>query len=66
MVGGSAKAKEADARSGRHVKKSEKPHQAISAAINKLKAKAGSARKSAKPVAEAVLPLDDDKQFSDF
>ncbi|MBI5580212.1 MAG: MCP four helix bundle domain-containing protein [Deltaproteobacteria bacterium] len=66
MVGGSAKVKEAHSRSGQHVKKSEKPQQAISSAINKLKAKAGSAKKSAKPVAEAVIPLDDDKQFSDF
>jgi hypothetical protein len=27
---------------------------------------AGSARKTAKPVAEAAFPLDDDKQISDF
>ena len=66
MVGGSAIAKREDAHSDRHAPKSAKPYQAISSAINKFKAKAGSVRKSAQPVAEAVIPLDDDQQFSDF
>ncbi len=66
MVGSSGKAQKADSRSGHHAQKSAKPHKAISSAINKLKSKAGSAKKSAKPVAEAVIPLDDDQQFSDF
>jgi len=66
IVGSSGKAQRADFGSGRHAQKSVKPHQAIASAIKKLKSKAGSARKSAKPLAEAVIPLDDDKQFSDF
>jgi hypothetical protein len=66
IVGSSGKAQRADSRSGRHAQKSAKPHKAISSAISKFKAKAGSARKSANPVAEAVIPLDDDKQFADF
>jgi methyl-accepting chemotaxis protein len=66
LVGGSAKAQTSDSRSGHHAQESAKPHKAIASAVNKFKAKAGSARKSAKPVAEAVIPLDDDKQFSDF
>jgi methyl-accepting chemotaxis protein len=66
MVGGSSKAKRADARSGNPAQKSAKPHKAISSAISKFKAKAGSAKKSAKPLAEAVIPLDDDQRFSDF
>jgi methyl-accepting chemotaxis protein len=66
IVGSSGKAQRADFGSGRHAQKSVKPHQAIASAINKLKSKAGSARKSAKPLAEAVIPLDDDQQLSDF
>ena len=53
-------------RSGHHAQQSAKPHKAISSAISKFKAKAGSAKKSAKPLAEAVIPLDDDQRFSDF
>jgi methyl-accepting chemotaxis protein len=65
MVGGSAKAETAGASTGRHAPKgATKPHKAISAAILKLK-KAGSAKKSKGPAAEAVIPLDD-KDFSDF
>jgi methyl-accepting chemotaxis protein len=66
MVGSSGKAQKANSRNGRHASKSAKPHKAVSSAINKLKSRTGSAKKSAKPVAEAVIPLDDDKQFSDF
>jgi methyl-accepting chemotaxis protein len=66
IVGRSGKAKKADSRSGRAAPKSEKPHKAIAAAVNKFKAKTGPAKKSAKPLAEAVIPLDDDKQFADF
>jgi methyl-accepting chemotaxis protein len=66
MVGSSGKAKKADSRSGRHAPKSAKPPKAVSSAINKLKSKAGSVKKSAKPLPEAVIPLDDAKQFSDF
>ena len=66
MVGGSAKAKKADQYGGHHAKISAKPHKAIASAVKKLKSKGGSANKSAQPIAEAVIPLDDDKQFSDF
>jgi len=67
MVGGSAKEKRADSRSDdRPAPKSAKPRKAIAAAINKLKSKTGPAKKSAKPMAEAVIPLEDDKQFADF
>jgi hypothetical protein len=38
----------------------------LATAVNKLRAKAGSAKKQAKPVAEAAFPLDDDKQLADF
>jgi methyl-accepting chemotaxis protein len=66
IVGSSGKAQKADSRSGHHAQKSVKPRKAISSAISKFKAKAGSAKKSAKPLAEAVIPLDDDQRFSDF
>ena len=66
IVGRSGKAQKADPRSGRQAPKSAKPHQAISSAITKLTSKAGSAKKSAKPLPEAVIPLDDDQRFSDF
>jgi methyl-accepting chemotaxis protein len=66
MVGSSAKIQKAGPRSGHNSQKSAKPHKAISSAINKLKPKVDSAKKSANPVAEAMIPLDDDKQFSDF
>jgi hypothetical protein len=66
IVGSSGKAQKADSRSGHHAQKSGKPHKAFSSAISKFKAKAGSAKKSAKPLAEAVIPLDDDQRFSDF
>jgi len=66
MVGRSGKVQKADSRSGHPAPKSAKPHQAISSAVNKVKFKTGSAKKSAKPIAEAVIPLDDDQQFSDF
>ncbi len=66
MVGGSAKAKRIASHSDRPAAKSAKPHEAISSAISKLKSKAGSAKKSRKPMAETVLPLDDDQQFADF
>jgi hypothetical protein len=61
IVGRSGKAPKADSRSGYHAQQSAKPHKAIASAINKFKSKAGSARKSAKPLAEAVIPLDDDQ-----
>ena len=66
IVGRSGKAPKADSRSGRHAPKSAKPHQAVASAINKLRSKTGSATKSATPLPEAVIPLDDDQQFSDF
>jgi methyl-accepting chemotaxis protein len=66
IVGRSGKAKNADAGSGRAATKSAKPHKAIAAAVKKFKPKTGPAKKSAKPLAEAVIPLDDDKQFADF
>jgi methyl-accepting chemotaxis protein len=65
VVGGSAKAGKAHAPIGHHSPQStKKPHKAFAAAISKLK-KAGPVKKSKKPVAEAVIPLDD-KDFSDF
>jgi methyl-accepting chemotaxis protein len=66
LVGGSGKAKRADEHSGHHAAISVKPHKEIASAIKKLTSKVGLTRKSAKPIAEAVIPLDDDKQFSDF
>ena len=66
IVGSSGKAQKADSRSGHHAQQSAKPHRAIFSAGNEFKAKTGSARKSANPVAEAVIPLDDDQRFSNF
>jgi hypothetical protein len=67
MVGGSSKAKRADSHSDdRPAPKSAKPHKAIASAISKLKSKVGPAKKSGKPMAEAVIPLDDDQQLADF
>jgi methyl-accepting chemotaxis protein len=66
IVGSSGKAQKADSRSGHHVPKSATPHKVLASTVNKIKAKAGSARKTAKPVAEAAFPLDDEKQISDF
>ena len=68
IVGGSAKLQPTDSRGGHYLQKGTQPHKTISTAINKPKAKgkAGSAKKSATAIAEAVIPLDDDKQFSDF
>ena len=68
IVGNSAKAKKSrlPQDGGTLWQKSAKLHEAIASAISNLKSKAGSAKKSAKPVAEAVLPLDDDEQVSDF
>jgi len=66
IVGSSGKAQKADSRSGYHAQKSAKPHKAISSAINKLKYKTVSAKKSARPLPQAVIPLDDDQRFSDF
>ena len=66
IVGSSGKAKNADSRSGHHAQQSLKPHKALASAINKFKTKAGSVKKSAKPLPEAVIPLDDDQRFSDF
>ena len=66
MVGGSSKAKKADSLRGQHAQKSAKSHKTISSAINKFKSKTGSAKKSPKSVAEAVIPLDDDQQISNF
>ena len=43
-----------------------KPRTALASAVNKFKSKAASVKKSARPLPEAVIPLDDDKQFSDF
>jgi methyl-accepting chemotaxis protein len=65
VVGGSAAADRADSGKGHHARTGAKgTHKAISAAMSKLK-KAGPAKKSKEPVAEAVIPLDD-KDFSDF
>jgi methyl-accepting chemotaxis protein len=66
IVGRSGKARKADSRSSRNAPKSEKPHKAMASAANKSKSKTRPAKKSAKPVAEAMIPLDDDQQFSDF
>jgi methyl-accepting chemotaxis protein len=66
IVGGSSKVKKPDADGACHAPKSKKPRKVISSAVNQLKAKAGPAQKPAKPLAEAVIPLDDDQQFSDF
>jgi methyl-accepting chemotaxis protein len=67
MVGGSAEAKRAESQSDdRPAPKSAKPHKVIASAIGKLKSKAGSAKKSGKPMAEAVIPMDDDQQRADF
>jgi len=66
IVGGSSKVKKLDADGACHAPKNEKPRKAMGSASNKFKAKAGSVKKSAKPLPEAMIPLDDDKQFSDF
>jgi len=66
IVGSSGKVQKADSRSGHYAQKSVKPHKVLTSAVNKLKSKAGSAKKSAKPMAEAAFPLDDDKQLADF
>jgi methyl-accepting chemotaxis protein len=66
IVGSSGKAQNADSRSGHHAQQSAKPHKALASAVNKFKSKTGSAKKSARSLPEAVIPLDDDKQFSDF
>ena len=66
IVGSSGKAQKANSRSGHPAQNSAKSHKEIASAINKLKPKGRSAKKSTKPIAEAVIPLDDDKQFSDF
>jgi len=66
LVGRSGQTPKADPRSGRHAPQSAKPHKAISSAINRLTSETGSAKKPAKPLAEAVIPLDDDERFSDF
>jgi len=66
IVGSSGKAQKTDSGSGHHAQQSLKPHKALASAINKFKSKTGSVKKSAKPLPEAVIPLDDDKQFSDF
>ncbi len=68
IVGGSSKVITADEHSVHHVPKSAKLHRTIASAITKSrgKGKTGSAKKSATLIAEAVIPLDDDKQFSDF
>jgi methyl-accepting chemotaxis protein len=66
IVGHSGQAPKAGSRISRRAPKSAKPHQAIASAINKLNSKTGSAKKSAKPLPEAVIPLDDDQRFSDF
>jgi methyl-accepting chemotaxis protein len=65
VVGGSSGADRAESGKGHHARTGVKgTHNAISAAMSKLK-KAGPAKKSKEPVAEAVIPLDD-KDFSDF
>jgi methyl-accepting chemotaxis protein len=65
VVGGSSGADRAESGKGHHPRTGVKgTHNAISAAMSKLK-KAGPAKKSKEPVAEAVIPLDD-KDFSDF
>jgi methyl-accepting chemotaxis protein len=66
MLASSGKAQKPGSRSGRQALKSAKPHQAISSADNKLKSSKGSFKQPAKVIAEAVIPLDDDKQFADF
>jgi methyl-accepting chemotaxis protein len=66
IVGNSGKAQKPDSHSGRQAQKSAKPYKAISRAINTLKSKAASDKRTAKPDAKAVIPLDDDTQFSDF
>jgi methyl-accepting chemotaxis protein len=66
IVGGSGKVQKADSRSGHREQKSAKPHKVLATAVNKIKAKAGSAKKQAQPVAAAAFPLDDDKQLADF
>ena len=68
IVGGSSKAIKADEHSVRRAPKSANLHRTVASAITKSrgKGKTGSAKKSATLIAEAVIPLDDDKQFSDF
>ena len=66
IVGNSGNARKAGSRGERQAPRSAKPHKAIATAVNKLKSKAGAAKKLAQPLAEAVIPLDDDKGFSDF
>ncbi len=66
IVGNSGNARKAGSRGDHHALKAVEPHKAVASAVNKLKSKVGPTKKSAKPMAEAVIPLDDDKQFSDF
>jgi methyl-accepting chemotaxis protein len=63
---GSAGRAQADAHGADHPTKTKvKPHKSLSAAITKIKSKASGIKTSNRPVAEAVIPMDDEK-FSDF
>jgi methyl-accepting chemotaxis protein len=62
MAGSSGKAQKATSRSGRHASKSAKPHKLVSSAISNLKSRTNSAKKPEIPLAEAVIPLDEDRQ----
>jgi methyl-accepting chemotaxis protein len=42
------------------------PRKAFSKAVDRLKPKAGAARKAEKPMAEAVIPFEEDKTLADF
>ena len=66
IVGRSGKAQKADSRSGRHAPKITKPRKEICHCGQHAQVQNRSAQKPAKPIAEAVIPLDDDQQFSDF
>ena len=66
VVGGLDKVPKEDSPSRHHAQKIAKSHKPVASGANRLKTQARSARKSAKPVAEAVIPRNDDQQFSDF
>jgi ABC-type transporter Mla subunit MlaD len=66
IVGSSGKGRKEEYGKAQASKPKVRLHHTLASAVQKVKSKSGSARKPAKPIPEAVIPLDDDKQFSDF
>jgi methyl-accepting chemotaxis protein len=65
IVGSSGKGSKEESGKAQASKPGVKLHHALASAVKKAKGKTGSARKSAKPAPEEVIPLGD-KEFSDF